>query len=354
MRIIQLNPYHYPYMGGIEYRLHEVARRLSARHEMIILTSQIAGTEPEEERDGYRIVRLPSKFYGNYNPPYVTTPGVLEALDRLDADVVDFHYRWAPSYTKAIRQYRGRWVFTFHNTYGEGEGFGRVVSQVNDALFCRHIKDRRVVCITEFIRKDLARRGFRPEMLDLAPPGIEMVDQEGKEGDYLLFVGRLVGTKGLPYLIKAMKDVNGKLVIVGDGPERARLESLVRSTGVKDRIEFAGRVSGERKAELLSNCKAFVMPSLFESYGMAVAEAMVWGKPVVASRVGGLPEVVGDGGTLVPPKDSRALAQALNAMLGDDSFRLARAAEAKRHIQRYSWPSVLKDLEAVYQRVSQE
>jgi glycosyltransferase involved in cell wall biosynthesis len=245
-------------------------------------------------------------------------------------------------------------VFTFHNTYGEGEGIGRVASLVNDSLFCRHIRDQRVICITEFIKGDLIQRGFRPEMLDVIPPGVDPVDEEGKEGDYALFVGRLVGTKGLPYLIKAMRKVDGRLVIVGDGPERARLENLVRSIGVADKVEFTGRVGIERKAELLSNCKVFVMPSLFESYGMAAAEALTWGKPVVASRVGGLPEVVGKAGILTPAKDSDALSDALNTMFRDDPFRRACASEARQHMKRYAWPSVVEDLEALYRRVTEE
>lgn len=354
MRIVQLNPFHYPYMGGIEYRLHEVAKGLSAKHEMIVLTSQLAGTAAEEERDGYRIIRLPSKYHGSYNPPYVVTPGVLEALERLEPDVVDYHYRWAPSYTKAIRRYNGKWVFTFHNTYGEGEGLGRAVSLVNDRLFCRHIRDRRVICITEFIKNDLLRRGFREDLLDVVPHGIDLQAGEGSEGDYILFLGRLVGTKGLPYLVKAMSKVDGKLVIVGDGPERERLEQLAASQGIGERIEFTGRVSTERKAELLSSCKVFVMPSLFESYGIAVTEAMIWGKPVVASKVGGLPEVVGDGGILVPPRDSDALAGALNTMLGNDALRRSYAQAARRHMQRFSWPTVINDLEAIYRRAAED
>ena len=354
MRIVQLNPFHYPYMGGIEYRLHEVARRLSDRHEMIVLTSQLSGTPAEEERDGYRIVRMPSKFYLDYNPPYVTTPGVLQALERLEPDVVDFHYRWAPSYTRAVCKYEGKWIFTFHNTYGEGEGMGRAVSLINDALFCRHIRGHRVVCITEFIKADLMKRGFRPEMLDVIPPGVDTHDKVGSEGDYILFVGRLVGTKGLPYLIRAMHRVDARLVIVGDGPDRADLERLARSAGVEGKVEFTGWVSPERKAELLSNCRVFAMPSLFESYGMAVAEAMTWGKPVVASRVGGLPEVVGNGGVLTPPKDSEALANALSSMLQDAAFRHACAVEARQHIQRYSWPNIVSHLETVYRKVAEE
>lgn len=354
MRVVLLNPFHYPFMGGIEHRLHEICRRLSDKHEMIVLTSQLPGTQAEEERDGYRIVRLPSKFIDIYNPPFVSTPRVLEALEGLEPDVVDFHYRWAPSYTKAMKRYGGRWVFTFHNTYGEGTALNRIPSIVNDALFCRIIRQRRVICITEFIKGDLMKRGFDPNRLDVIPPGIDLPEGEGKEGDYILFVGRLVGTKGIPYLIKAMSQVEGRLMIVGDGPERGHLESMVGREGLEAKVTFTGKVSEKRKVELLSNCKVFAMPSLFESYGLAVAEAMSWGKPVVASRVGGLPEVVGNGGVLTPPRDSKAIAAAINRMLTDDEARHAAARRAKEHIRRYSWDIILKATEATYGKVAEE
>jgi glycosyltransferase involved in cell wall biosynthesis len=284
----------------------------------------------------------------------VSTPGILEVLDRLSPDVVDFHYRWAPSYTRAIKRYQGKWTFTFHNTYGEGEGIGRTMSLINDSLFCRAIRNKRVICITEFIRGDLMKRGFAPEKLDVIPPGIDLPTDTGREGDHILFIGRLVGTKGLPYLVRAMASVDGRLIIIGDGPERAALEKMVRSSGLNDRIEFTGRISEEQKAALLSTCKVFVMPSLFESYGLAVAEAMAWGKPVVASHVGGLPEVVGDGGTLVPPRDSDHLATALNTLLADDEVRRACGARARKHIGRYAWDNIIRDLDAAYRKVAEE
>ncbi len=354
MRVVQLNPYHYPYMGGIEHRIHEVSKRLSSKHEMIVLTGRLPGTEAEEETDGYRVIRLPSRLVDIYNPPFISTPGVLRALNELEPDVVDFHYRWAPSYTKAMNRYRGKWTFTFHNTYGEGHGLNRAVSLINDAMFCRRIREQRVICITEFIKGDLVKRGFSPDMLEVIPPGIDLEEGHGTEGDYILFIGRLVGTKGIPYLIQAMDKVDGKLIIVGEGPEKRRLEAVARSAGVADKVMFPGRVSEAEKERLLSNCRVFAMPSLFESYGLAVAEAMSWGKPVVASRVGGLPEVVGDGGILCRPRDPLAIAAALNYMLKNDQARHEYALRARKHIQRFSWTNVVRDIEATYQKVAEE
>jgi glycosyltransferase involved in cell wall biosynthesis len=352
MRIVQLNPYHFPYMGGIEHRLHDYSKRLGQKHEVIVLTSQLPGTAEVEEMDHYTVHRLRSKFINFYNPPYVTTPGLLEALKELDPDIVDFHYRWAPSYTKTMRKYDGKWVFTFHNTYGEGAGPSRLLSIANDRLFCRHLKDHRVVCITPFIRDDLIARGFNADLLDVVLPGVDLPSVSATEEDFILFTGRLVGTKGLPYLLEAMKHINTSLVICGDGPERERLETLASRLGVAAKVRFAGRVSEEEKARLMASCKMFVLPSLFESFGVAAAEAMYSGKPVVASRVGGLGDLVSDGGILVRPKNAQAIAEAVNRLLGDEGLRSEMGRRAKEIARRYDWDHVIDEVERIYLEVA--
>ena len=348
MRIVQLNPFHFPYMGGIEHRTHEISKRLGSKHEVIVLTSRLPGTAEEEIMDGYRVVRLPSRFITNYNPPYVVTPGVLEALGSLEADLVDFHYRWAPSYSRAMKKYRGRWMFTFHNTYGEGDGAARSLSHMNDALFCRMIRDRRTVCVSEFVRDDLLNRGFRRDLTDVVSLGVDMYDGPTSEEDFILFTGRLVATKGVRYLIEAMRTVDSKLVIMGKGPEEKRLRSLAEQSGVGGRVVFTGHVSEEEKVRLMSSCKIFAMPSLFESFGLATAEVMAYGKPVVASKVGGLPEVVGDGGILVAPASPRDIAAALDRLLRDDGLRHDLGRRARKHIGRFNWDSIAAQTERIY------
>ncbi len=353
MRIIQLNPFHYPYMGGIEHRIHNISKRLVPRHEVIVLTAQLPGTNPEEEIDGYQVIRLPSRFIDFYNPPYVRTDGLKAALLRLHPDVIDFHYRWAPSYTKAFSSYEGAKVFTFHNTYGEGAGVTRSASVLNDLMFLRHLTPcQRIVCVSEFVMKDLVSKGIPREKLDAVPNGIDPARRESSESDYALFVGRLVNTKGLPYLIRAMEQVDGRLLIVGSGPERARLERMVQALSLKGKVEFLGRVDEDRKHQLLSQCLVFIMPSTFESYGIAAAEAMTYGKPVIASKIGGLPEVVDNGGILVPPKDPQALAEAMNKLLSDTKERRSLGRTAKQRSERYSWEKVAAEMEKIYEKAA--
>ena len=348
MRIVQLNPYYYPYKGGIEHRIHEVCRRLSKKHEMIVLTAQLKDTELEEEIDGYLVKRLPSKFYTNYNPPHVSTAGVLQALNELEPDVVDFHYRWAPSYTKAMKAYEGKWVFTFHNTYGEGQGAMRYLSTLNDFFFCQMIKNRQVICISEFVKNDLVARDFQEDLLDVVPTGVDFVTNDEKDENFILYMGRLVKTKGLMTLIEAMKTVDNKLIIAGTGPEEDALKAMVKKFDIADRVEFTGYVDETTKTKLMSTCSTFVMPSIFESLGLAAAEAIAHGKPVVASRVGGLPEVVGNAGILVPPKDSQLLADALNAIMDNRDLRTNLTKNTATQLQKYDWDKIVADLEKIY------
>ena len=103
MKVVEVNAYHYPYMGGIEHRIHHISRRLGRKHQVTVLTSRLPGTEAAERMDNYDVVRLESRFVNLYNPPHVITKGILEALEELDPDVVDFHYRWSGTYNRAAQ-----------------------------------------------------------------------------------------------------------------------------------------------------------------------------------------------------------------------------------------------------------
>lgn len=140
--------------------------------------------------------------------------------------------------------------------------------------------------------------------------------------------------KGLQFFIDAAAAVaarvpRARFVVAGDGPARADLEARAARAGLGDRLRFAG----ERRdvPRLLSAYDLFVQPSLWEGFGLTLVEAMAVGKPVVATRVGGIPEIVRHGrdGVLVPPGDVAALAGAIVELLDDPARRSAFAAEGR-------------------------
>jgi glycosyltransferase involved in cell wall biosynthesis len=350
MKVVEVNAFHYPYMGGIEHRIHHQSQRLGRKHKVTVLTSRLPGTEERERMDNYDVVRLDSRYVNLYNPPHVITPGLIEALEELDPDVVDFHYRWSGTYNKAARSYKGAKTFTFHNTFGEGVGLLRPFSILNDSLWKNHLlRFKKIICVSDFVRNDLIERGFEPDRLEVVSSCIEMpLPRRQTEEDYVLFVGRLVATKGVPDILRAMQEVDTRLVICGDGPSRKSLERMAAKLGIEDKVTFEGRVSEERKADLFAGCRMLVMPSLFESLGLAAAEAMSYGKPVIASTAGGLPEVVGGGGLVVPPKNSRKLAVAMRSLLDDDELRHSLGAKAKARAAQYSWDLAVEKIENIY------
>jgi glycosyltransferase involved in cell wall biosynthesis len=321
MKIVDVNPYFYPLMGGIEHRMHLIAKEMSARgHEVYIVTGQLPGTKLREETpDGYTVIRLPSHYIKMYNPPYIFTTGVLKALNDIGADIVNFNYRWAPSYTFALGQYKGKKTFTYHNMWGEGVGFQHALSSANDFMFNRTMKKfDHVIAVSDFVRSDLISHGVPPEFVTTATPCLQDYPEMREDDDgFILSLGRLVPTKGLDYLMEAMCEVNFKLVLCGMGPDESKLRHEIERYGIGDRVEMRGWVSEDEKHRLMSSCKFFVMPSLYESYGLAALEQMAYGRPIVCTNVNGLPSTVKDGGIVVEPRDPKALAEAMNRLIND-------------------------------------
>ncbi len=351
MKFVDVNPFFLPHNGGIEMRMHDTARLLAARgHDVTVLTGRLPGTAEEEVTEfGYRVVRLPSRLIEVYNPPYISSKGVYEALVSLDADVVNYNYRWAPSYNKDLARYDGPKVFTYHNMWGEGVGVQARASEANDNAFRKTLDTfDRIICVSDYVRDDLTRRGIPESKTVTVPTCMDMPPlRDETEGDFILSLGRLVGTKGLENLVEAMARIDCRLVVCGKGPELKNLQKQASRLGLDSKVEFRGYVSEEEKNTLIDTCKMFVMPSLFESFGLAALEVMSHGKPLVYSAVNGLPETVGDGGIPVPPADPGAIADAVNGMLSDDALRREKGRLARERAETYTWDRHIGRLEEV-------
>jgi len=166
-------------------------------------------------------------------------------------------------------------------------------------------------------------------------------------------VARLNPVKRLDVLLQALASVNGVCaVIIGDGPERARLEALRKQLGLVERVRFVGQQSNV--PEWLAAMDLFVLPSDWEGMSNALLEAMAVGLPVVATAVGGTPEVVVDGvtGLLVPPRDPEALAEAIIALLQDRERAEAMGRTGQERVERYfTVERMVQKTEALYEEL---
>ena len=139
--------------------------------------------------------------------------------------------------------------------------------------------------------------------------------------------------------VSLLPDLDVRLDLMGDpgvDPEyHALLEGLINEKGLQGRVTLRGYLQGEDKWTAYGEADMFVLPSLQESYGQVLGEAMLCGLPIVASRVGGIPEVVGecDNALLVPPGDARALAQAITRLANDAALRERMAAASRKRAE---------------------
>ena len=355
MKIVDVNPFFYPFQGGIEHRIHMTSKLFAKRgHDVTVVTAQLPNTSQYEETDeGYKIVRVPARFLNIYNPPYVSSKNVLKTLNSINGDIVNYHYRWAPSFNKDLAKYAGKKVFTYHNMWGEGVGLQAKLSEMNDNRF-RKVLDTfdHIVAITNCVKDDLVSRGINGEKITVIDNCLETFPEiSNEEGDFILNLGRMVGTKGLPYLVEAMKQVDSKLIICGKGPESKKVEKLIKKYKLENKIEIKGWVSEEEKIRLMSTCKFFVMPSIFESYGLAALEVLSYGRPIVCTDVNGLPGNVKDAGYYVKPKDVDGLAFAMNKMLNEPDLRKQLSENAIKVTRAFTWDDQIVKTENLYKKV---
>ena len=172
-----------------------------------------------------------------------------------------------------------------------------------------------------------------------------------------IFVSRLVPVKGHQYLISAIPEVlenvpSAKLVLVGDGELRDELEQRALNLGVKDSVIFTGL--RHDVPELLAMSDLFVLSSINEGMGRVLVEAMAVGLPVVATRVGGVPDVVVDGetGILVPSENSKALASAIVKLLKDENMRQRMGEAGRRRVNpAFGVEAMVRKIESVYEEL---
>ena len=151
-----------------------------------------------------------------------------------------------------------------------------------------------------------------------------------------------------------LKHPSVQVLLVGDGPERKALERQARRLGVGDRVRFEGFVVHERLPALLAHADLLVLPSLYEELGTVLLEAMQAGLPIIASKTGGIPDVIEDGGNglLVPPGEPEALARAIDRLLADRDLARRLSEGAQERAKDYDWEVLAERVLRVYQGVS--
>lgn len=192
--------------------------------------------------------------------------------------------------------------------------------------------------------------------------GIRLADFESAEPyrhprPYVLAIGRLVPQKGFDVLIDAYAQAalrSHDLLIAGEGPELAALRAQAQARGLNGTVHFVGRADRKTAVALFKGCSFFVLPSRLEPQGIVNLEAMAAGKGVIASAVGGVPEIVRDAitGLLVPPGDATEMAGALKRVASDDRLRRMLGEAGRETAKSFDWSMIAQEYLSLYSSVT--
>lgn len=364
-KVLQVNKLYYPYTGGIEKVVQQLAEGLQDKVDMEVLVCRERGRTRKERVHGIPVIRAGS--LGVLFSLPISFP-FLWQLKRLakDKDVIHFHMPFPlGDLGYLLSGYKGKVVVWWHSD---------VVRQKTLMKFYRPIMEKflkRADVIIVATQGHIDGSDYLPKYKDkcvIIPYGIDSAIEKradtyiekgavisSKEVN-ILFVGRLVYYKGCDILLKAFCSVQGaKLTIVGSGPLEDNLKKIASDNNISDKIEFLGSVSEERLCKAFEECDVFVLPSVVksEAFGLVQIEAMAYGKPVInTSLPSGVPYVSLDGitGLTVHPGDVKALADAMQWMADHPEKRFEMGRKARERVKEcYQMKDMLGSVLKVYE-----
>ena len=346
MNILMHTVYYAPEIGGLESHVHFLCRALAARgHTVRVVTSaSLPGLPALETVDGVEIRRtwLPARNTAGWAahaigslPSFVEWAREADILHAQDiAAVLPCLVARGTSGTPIITTYH-----TSHFLRRADSPFWRPVFRGFLRAADHNLAASREIAgvgeaIAPGVQVEPLTNGVDTETFRRTPSADS---NRGERRPFRLIAPRRLFEKnGVEYFVRALPIIAEhtpvEALIVGDGPERDRLEALARELGVSDCARFLGARPHAEMPGLLSSCDLAVFPSLMEATSVAALEAMACELPVAATNVGGLPEIVDDGvGGLCEPADPASLARLVTDLLRDDGLE-DRGAEARRRV----------------------
>jgi glycosyltransferase involved in cell wall biosynthesis len=363
-----------PVMGGIERTMNLMARETRDEFDVRVLVNSGQWRGREENIDGVEVTRI-----GEWGRVASTpiSPGFLWAFSRAVGRGVDLIHLHHPNplgdLAYALSRTRLPVVMTYHSDVVRQKRLMRLYSPLQNFVMgrCKVIMPTSpdYAESSSWLRMHRERCRVVPLGIDTEAlqGGADLGDRvarvragwPGGPGPVILFTGRLRYYKGLHFLVEAMLHVqkDARLVIGGDGPDRARLAGMVERLGLQNRIHFMGTMSDEDLPAVLRAADIYCMPSHLrsEAFGLSQVEAMACGLPVVGTDLDTGVRFVNkdmESGLVVPAGNPMALADGLNRLLGDDGLRNALGDGARKRVQRlFTAGRMGESLKQVYRSV---
>jgi glycosyltransferase involved in cell wall biosynthesis len=385
LKIAQVNSYFHPFMiGGAEWYIYNISRELvKSGHEVTVFTADHYGKESapaEEIVEGIRVRRIPLRLDLSYRMKL--WDGLAEALRRESFDVIHA-YDYAQTHSlDALRAAKlsgvgtALTVFDVHSSIPRA-WYKQMPMDFFDGYFARRTFSlaTRILVRAPQLVKDLPDIEHWESKVRITPSGVRpesFSDYDGGEfrrkhsiegSPMILFLGRLNPLKGPQFIIEAapqlVKEFPG-IVFVFVGADQSgflkQLQTRASELGVSSHVYFTGiEVDFESKMQAYAACDVFCLPTSYEGTSQAIFEAMTQGKPVVATRTGGIPSQIEDGqdGYLINHGDIHALTETIASCLRNASVSKSMGARARAKSMDYQYPILAAGIQSIYEEIIQ-
>lgn len=358
-----------PSVGGVETIVRNVSVELAKRgHKIYVVTTPFDVTTGKqvsdygvERRDGVTIYKLkPGRIGIGYAR---ALRGLKEIMENVRPEIVHSHSLHPHLFqlTKWKDELRYKLIAELHHPAVNLDFFIQRIL----LPFASYLLKRKSPKIDVFLAhtnlegKWLISKGIKENSIVVMKPPLipsrlflrKLKDQYNS--NYLLYVGRIVPKKGLHVLVKALSQLSHtKLVLAGPAEEHylKKLKGLIKKLGLENRVEFRGYVSEEEKLNLMSACSIFICPTLADYHPIVLVEAQALGVPVIATKVGAIPEIIvhGETGFLVEPNDEHGLAKAIEILLSNDALRSSFSRKAREFAKNFTVEKAVEKLEGLY------
>ncbi len=386
-RVCVVSALYHPNLGGLGRQAMLLTERLRKDGvELFVVSRKMEGMPPAEFSPDVEVIRVPCLFPKIHVFEEVSFKHILLSMSysigiaatlirrRKRYDIVHFHGASIPLFVSLpFLKMMGKKVVAKVAAANLGTEAGSLSGRywfLGDLLARMMRSVEAFIAISDEIRDGLITDGIRPERIHRLPnfvdpaifhpagPG-EKEDAKRRRGDadrtLLLFSGRLVARKGVEHLLMAWKDVSpefpdARLILLGEGPSRQNLVASAENLGIAGTVRFEGRV--DDVPDRLRSADIFVLPSLQEGMPNSLLEAMASGLPAIATRIGGVLDLVEDGvdGRLVEPGNPEMFAAAMRDLIGDPAKRERYGGAAAERISRtHSLESRAAQYQALYE-----
>ncbi len=374
MKIVYITEY-FPYSneddisGGVESRCFNIAKRLSKKHEIIVITSWRKGQLRKHQLENIKILRVGSNHEysneGSILSRFKFARAAYKTAKKIKADIIEGYnfISYIPAY-KAARKTKAKAFATYHEVWiGEWIKTKGLITGTFGYLWEKYTLNlnwNKIISVSKFTANRLIKNKIPKNKIRLIYNGIELKKYKGKETKYrtptICSISRLTPKKRVQDLIKATylikKDIpNIKTIIIGKGEEINKLKTLTKKLKLENNIEFKGFVKEYKDIiKILKKSHVFCLPSILEGFGIVIAESLASETPYVCSDIEVLKEITenGQGGLIFKKKNYKDLASKIKFLLKNKQLYKQKQKEAKQLIKKYDWDLLANQIEKEY------